>query len=345
MRCLIAGDQHHHNWSAFSSVDPATGLNTRLLDQLRTLEQIAKVRDQYDCAQTFWLGDWWHSRSKLDADLVSVVTQKVYDLWAGHETTWICGNHDLVGAGDDATRNSLSMLSPLGRIISTPTRLELPGGAGCHAYPFRRNPELLKHEFARATKDWGVPDLLLLHQGIDEALVGAYNVSIKASLSVRDLPPARFTAAGHYHRPQTVSDQPTVVYAGSIMQTDMSDRLDGPRSVIILDTDTWDFTRVPLDGPQFHLYPDLASAKSGKHRECDFVRIQCRKAEVEEARALLPTAQVELVRELVQERRVIPAGAGESDKALLESYIAERKPELDHERLLKLGLELLDGSA
>lgn len=338
-KLLFIGDQHWHNWSSFATIDPKTGLNSRLVNQLRLLESLARIRDEHDCTHTFWLGDWFHSRTKLDANVVSLITKKVYALWHEHDVTWLVGNHDIWGA--TAAEHSLSMLAPLGSVISEPARFRTADGVLVHAYPFERNTVLLKQQFEKYR--WSKPDVQLIHQGLDEASVGAYNVSIKASLSVKDLPPATLTLAGHFHKPQTVSDDPKVLYVGSVMQNDMGDRMDGSRRVIILDPQTSEFTSVGLEGtPEFHLYPSLDEARSGRHREWDFVRIQCRKQEVEEAKKDFPKAQVEVVKELTKERRVISADAGQSDKALLESYVSERNPDLDPDRLLALGLQLLE---
>lgn len=338
-KLLLVGDQHFHQYSAFASIDPETGLNSRLLDQLDLLDEIAKIRDKHQCDATVWLGDFWHSRTKLDAQVVSLVTEKVYERWTGRESYFLVGNHDCLG--DTPDQNSLAMLSPLGRIISEPSRLQLPGRVKCHAYPFQRNPELLKRQFEDMHR-FGKPDLLIAHCGLDEGAVGAYNISIKASVSIKDLPGARFSALGHYHKPQEfIGLGGPVVYVGSIQQVDMGER-DEQKSVIILDTKTWEFTRIPLSGPEFHLYPDLPSARRGRHKEQDFIRIQCRKAEAEEAKNEFPKAQIEVVKDLTKERRVIDTTAGTSDKSLLESYLNERNPELDRERLLRLGLSLLE---
>lgn len=329
-KILIWGDAHFHPFSQFATIDPSTGLNSRFKASLDLLYWIIDQAKEVD--YVVQLGDIYESRTKLDPAVVALTVEAFKEF--SKPVFVLVGNHDIWGS--NASETTLRCLPPNIDVITNPRDIYLPEAhitIGMHPYT---------HDIA-AFKKWSARshdlDLVCFHQGLNEGRVGAYNATLDCNLSIKDLPDARMRWGGHYHLHQDVGDGRTF-YAGSIFQCNFSER-DEQKMIHILDTQTWDFTSIPTEAPTFHLYQTLAAAKAGKHKDCDFLRIVVTPKEVDQAKAEFPKAQLDVQKTLTKERRVIDDKAVSSDQDLLKGYLAEKKPELNEEKLLRLGLELL----
>lgn len=329
MKILVIGDIHAHPWGQFASVG-LDGVNTRLRNTLNLLEELAKLSHTVD--MTVQVGDVWHSRRQLDTATAALTVEA----FKGFSSNTFClvGNHDVYSSS--AKDNTLKILPSNIRVIDEPTIIARDGlRIGFH--PFTADDEAFR-VWARQVDPL---DLFFFHQGLVGGVVGAFNVPLPAHLDVADLPKSRLSIGGHLHTHQRVAEG--VYYAGSLYQCDIGERGSQKVYMIVDITDAqWDFTVVPTSAPSFHLYPSVENARKGSHLECDFLRIQCKKSEVDAVKQEFPKAQVEVVKELVTEKRVITQETASSDATLLESFVQERKPELDHEKLMKLGMELLN---
>lgn len=333
MRIAFLGDIHAHPWSQFATIDPATGINSRLQLTINLLKDLAAALNQ-EVDLVIQLGDVFHSRQKIDATTAALTVEALKDF----QVPFLClvGNHDMWG--NSARQNTLKILPANIEVIDSPRVMTISGSRiGLH--PFTPNDQ----EFKSWAKTTGNLDLCCFHQGLKESVVGAFNVPLAAHLGIEDLPATKWAIGGHIHKPQAVTSR--IHYAGSLYQTDMGERNEEKR-VLILDTATEELTSVPTATPEFHLYSSLGAAKVGRHKEWDFVRIQSTPLEVRAVQDAFPNAQVEVVKELKTEKRKIDAEATQSDSGLLDAYLKDKGPtDLDVERLKSLGEGFLRASA
>ena len=328
-KILIIGDIHACNPGQFAKIDPETGLNSRFKATLDLLYWLAELSATVDLVVQ--VGDVFDSRTKIPTD-VAALTVEAFKRFRVPVMA-IPGNHDIFQKR--ATDNTLKILPSNVDVIDVPHEVYLPDHRltiGFH--PFTEDTD----SFKKWAKKCPQLDLFFFHQAIEGALFGAYNLQIPAAIGLDDLPKARWRFGGHVHKAQEVSEDTVIV--GSVSQQTFGER-DEPKRVIILDTQTWEFTSIPTQAPTFHLYPGLEAARGGKHKECDFLRIVCNPREVAQAKEEFPTAQLEVQKELTKERRIVSESATSTDKELLTTYLEDKKPELNEEKLIRLGLEML----
>lgn len=338
-KILIAGDLHLHAWPAWASVDDS-GLNSRLLDQLTVLAQIQKYCADHDVEALCFLGDLFHSRSKLDVEVIWSAIQAFEQLSRTVPTVMtLVGNHDQ--ALRSGGIHSLDALRPNVLVVDTPRTVTLCEGVRAHCHPFTTETDA----FCAWTKQLGQAELFLGHQGIDGATVGAYEVPLKAEVKVSDLPldRVRYAFLGHYHAPQAIAEN--AFYAGSLLQLDMGERKEA-KSFIVLDTDSWTFKRVPTIGPKFKLYESVSKFESDlKRKKCDvkrdFIRVHGPAPEIKKLCEEFPRIQGVAEAPVRAQAPRVQASIAASDRELLEAYITRANPALDKQKLLDMGLKIL----
>lgn len=327
-KIAFVGDCHFRAFAQFASIDPETGLNSRLRDGLDILSWLA----QKPGIDAFvFLGDIFDERRRIDTATVSNVVAG----FRRFKVPVFClvGNHDINQAY--ANDNTLKVLPDNVKVIDQPKCL-LICGQRIGFIPYIHDTAAFKKEAA------SFPDLdiFCFHQALSEGKLGAYGATLDYQVSVADLPKANIAIGGHYHFPHEVA--PGIHYAGSVMQLNFGERGEKKR-IMLYDTSTSEFDSVPTVAPEFHLYDGLSQAKAGKHNERDFIKIVCSKAEAREAREAFPDAQVEVRKELKTERRTIAQEATVDDAVLLKDFLKERKPEgLAMDKLEEMGKALLN---
>lgn len=331
MRIAFLGDIHAHPWSQFATIDPQTGINSRLQITVNLLRELAYALNQ-EVDLIIQCGDIWHSRQKIDATTAALTVEALKEFQVPFLA--LVGNHDMWGS--KATQNSLKILPSNIEVIDTPRVVSIQNQRiGLH--PFTSDAEEFK-QWSKAQKQL---DVFSFHQGISGSTVGAFSVPLAAHLDLTDLPDSNWAIGGHVHKPQALAER--VYYAGSLYQTDMGERNENKR-ILILDTQTQEIASVPTETPEFHLYASLTAARNGKHKEWDFVRIQSTPHEAKAAEEEFPKAQIEVIKEVKSEKRKISKTATESDSALLDAYLQERKSDLDQGKLKRMGEEFMRDS-
>lgn len=248
MRVLVTADWHigvtHHG------VVDEDGRNSRLVDLEATLSQMVDIAlerrvDLFVCA-----GDIFHTNRPTPED------QRVF--WrllrklqqAKIQSRFIIGNHDYnskLGASH-ALKLFMDVLAG-DEYIQIHDRTcweDFDGLAMCY-FPYRGEEPDWRRRRGRSADKVAV----VCHSHLEGAVVGAEPFEIKDDnvTRFRDLP-VDYIMAGHFHKPQLLSEKPLAFYPGSPQCVDFNERKDEKR-VVVVDTDSGELESVPLTVRKF----------------------------------------------------------------------------------------------
>lgn len=126
MRAVVASDLHLHNWKEFAIIDKKTGLNTRLLDGIRALQQIRRYMNENEINHFFFLGDILHRGNLIPPDILEALINELRAIRDdGIRSIFLCGQHDQMAAG--GLRNALRPLRDYVTVIDEATTFEIEG--------------------------------------------------------------------------------------------------------------------------------------------------------------------------------------------------------------------------
>lgn len=338
MKILLFSDFHAHSWNQFSTVLP-NGRNSRFNDQLLVLSQIRDICVREEVDALFFLGDCFHSRTKIDSDVYSATWLAFRELSEVVDHFYILiGNHDQNTRIGDS--HSLSSFGSFATIIDNPIikNIAVKDDNVCFAaHPFTTEVKEWK-AFAKTVKG---ADIFFGHQGLTGASIGAFEVYIKAEINSEDLPDTRYRYFGHYHKHQYVDAR--TAYIGSPLQLNFGERNE-EKVFVLLDTKRNTVVNYPSNAPRF-ISVDFPNFDPSNYRmDRDFIRVSGLPHEVGPLKEKYPQIQIELMEvNKKKELRISPESALD-DKKLLETYIqSDSKNPLDRNRLLDMGLEFLLG--
>lgn len=329
MRLLFFSDIHMHNWTQFARTLPG-GLNSRLNDQLGVILDLSEEAQKRSVDAVLFLGDLFHSRVRVDVDVFFHTWEMIQGNLAPSvpEVVMLVGNHDQ--NTKDGTVHSLAPFQSIGnvRVVDQPTRFTL-GTLQVTAIPFLED---LK-EFEALAQKTEPCDLFLFHQGLDEATVGAYEVTIKGEVPVASLPVdrARLCLGGHYHKHQWV--RKNVAYIGSPLQLDFGERNE-EKGFLYVDTADWTTEFIPTKAPRFRLFNSVDEYRKARPSEKDFVRVGASAEEIEELRQSIPGVQWVATEKAIKQRDSRVETPEISDRALLEQYVTLNESEEDEKKIL-----------
>lgn len=344
MKALFVSDLHAHNHEQFATTLPG-GRNSRFQAILNVLDEVRFLCHHHEVDVVFFLGDMFHSRTKVDVDVFGATWNAWRDIAGEVEDLYILvGNHDQYNKVGSV--HSLEPFREFATVIDQPM-IERVKGVSFAAHPFTTNMKQW-HRFVELLPE-GL-DFFLFHQGICEAATGAFNISIKAEVSYTDMPlsKARWCLGGHYHKPQFIGEEKRVLYVGSPLQHGFGER-DEKKSVILFDTESAHaLTRIPTVAPSFLLFESapefFAPMKHGFDPTRFYVRVRTKHQNVaDQIKAEYPTVQVEMIGKKEFEERRVSTDVVSNDRALLEAYVELNGNNLDPRRLLSFGLEMLVG--
>lgn len=340
-KLLLFSDVHLHNFPAFSATDPDTGLNTRLLDQLRVLAQIRDYCRKDDIEAVIFCGDLFHSRTKIDVDVLWAANWAMREIAEVTELYLLVGNHDQ-SAKDGSIHSLDGLVNMLGMVVSKPCKFSVANGnVSVVAHPFTADTEA----FIEYCKTVPKCDLFIAHQGVSEAKVGAYELPLLADIPLSALPHDRasFVLLGHYHKHQWLNAN--TAYVGSPLQLDFGERVE-TKGFLVVDTDAKTTKFVESNAPKFFLYetPDDFKAALGRkvfNPEKDFVRVHGYGAALRKLQDAYPRIQTVAEAPVKHAGPRIEAAMTATDSELLTKYVERATTDLDKKKLLELGLKLL----
>ncbi len=275
----------HIGVETYGRIDPATGLNTRLIDFTARFDEIVDAAIEQNVDLFLFSGDAYRSRDPTPTHQREFA-QRIRRLAdAGIPTFLLIGNHDLPAASGRA--NALDIFETLGvpgvvvGRLPRLHRIETRGGpVQIAALPWLRRSALMATEDFRqlSAEDarraiqqhaaWfvstvvsqiepGIPAILAAHLSVEGAtygsersvLVGEDIVLPRSSLA---LPAFQYVALGHIHKHQILGDSPPLVYPGSIERVDFGEESDEKGYMYVeIDGDQISYRFCPLAARRF----------------------------------------------------------------------------------------------
>lgn len=338
MKILFFADLHAHNYGQFAT-RLESGLNSRFVDCLGVVKQITEVcvRERVDLC--FFLGDLFHSRTRVDVDVHAYVYKHMRELSKVVRLVMLVGNHDQHSRVGDI--HSMESFREIADVVDSPTVRQYED-LSVALYPYTTDIDTLR--------DWliGIQrcDLLLFHQGIQEASLGPLDIHVKAELKLDDYDYSlfRFGVCGHYHKRQFLQDG-RLHYVGSPLQLRMDEREES-KGFTILDSSDWSLSFELSVAPKFFLFDSeeaFGQRSSDVRIGVDFIRVRCSTDAVAHGiKEEFPSVQTEVTIHSGSARSRISTEQVDTDMRLLRTFIGLNKPKkLDCDRLLTFGLEYL----
>lgn len=340
---VLVSDLHAHNFSQFATILP-NGRNSRLQATLDVIQQITEFCDNNKVSNLFFLGDMFHSRTRLDVDVLSTTWRAWADLRAYvDEMIILTGNHDQ--ANKDGTVHSLEPFKAFARVIDKPWVGKI-GRQRIAAHPFTTDIE--------EWKKWAnsIPpntDYFFFHQGVSQAKVGAFDISVKAEIDIEDLPDrARWLWGGHYHKHQILPNG--AGFVGSPLQHNFGER--GEKKGFIYHRYPDLAYQIESNAPKFFYYESLKKFENAVEKwdhddegtiwsGADYIRVKCAAEQAEELLKKYPRIQTEVTMKLQLDENRVDSEVANDDSMLLQAYIDKQGPELDKKLLLEFGLDFL----
>lgn len=242
MKIVLFSDLHSHNFAPYSRQLP-NGRNSRLQDSLNIIEQVENIAIEKKAGLVVFLGDLFHSRFKIEVDVLSSVAEYIQRLADVVNIVVLRGNHDTFDTVGDV--HSLVFSGDRIWVVDKPRALGMDG-VRLFALPWMESAEDVRNVLKEAEGD-----ILLMHCGLAEGTVGPTDRKVDAHLSVGDLPLDRFkwVFLGDYHKHQELVPG-RVMYCGSPLQLTFGER-DETKYILVLDTDTGQVEKIETKAPRF----------------------------------------------------------------------------------------------
>jgi len=249
----------HIGVETYGSIDPESGLSTRVLDELRAVDMVVDYAIAGEADLVLFCGDAYKNREPSPTHQREFARRIRRLSEARIPTVLVVGNHDLPGSPGKA--NSVEIFDTLDigciHVANKPGILRVATKSGeiqVAALPWlRRNALLVKEDVknmgvnqvmeqmqevlaARLMElasgiDAGRPAVLASHISVASAKAGTEKSMVIGAdpvvmLSTIADPVYDYVALGHVHRNQVLSRYPPVVYAGSLERLDFGDEND-----------------------------------------------------------------------------------------------------------------------
>ncbi|HUT68496.1 MAG TPA: exonuclease SbcCD subunit D [Dehalococcoidales bacterium] len=244
----------------YGRIDPATGLSSRLNDFLAALDQLVDYALENRVDLVLFCGDAYKTREPTQTQQRELA-RRINRLATGNIPVFLLvGNHDMPNASFRATTTEIFDTLAVKNIYVSSNRPDIykvPTASGTVqvvAVPWLRRSTLLGREDTKnlnleqvtrrmqealtqvitgkaAALEPTLPAILAAHVWVTGARVGSESLmSIGQEpavlLSNIALPAFDYVALGHIHKHQVLSENPPVVYAGSLERVDFGEEKD-----------------------------------------------------------------------------------------------------------------------
>jgi len=249
----------HLGVESYGRVDPATGISSRLLDFLNALDQVVDYALENRVDLVLFCGDAYKSREPSQTHQREFAKRINRLVSGGIPIFLLVGNHDLPNAiGKATTTEIFDTLAVKNVYVSNrPDIYRIPTNSGTiqiASLPWLRRSALLSKEetknldfdqinqklqqvltniiAAHAAKlDPGLPSILAAHAWVAGAQIGSERLMTIGQEHVLLLsnvahPAFDYVALGHIHKHQVLSENPPVVYSGSLERVDFGEEED-----------------------------------------------------------------------------------------------------------------------
>lgn len=249
----------HLGVESYGHTDPATGLSSRLIDFLSVFDQVIDYALENKVDLVLFCGDTYKTREPGQTQQREFAKRLSRLSASGIPVFLLIGNHDLPNAVGRATATEIfDTLAVKNVYVSNrPDVYKIPTASGVVqvvSLPWPRRSALLSKEEAKnldfaqikdrlqqalttaievnaARLDPALPAVLAAHAWVTGATVGSEKIMTIGQepallLSNVARPEFDYVALGHIHRHQVLSENPPVVYAGSLESLDFNDEDD-----------------------------------------------------------------------------------------------------------------------
>lgn len=230
MRIVFATDLHMHNFTEFAK--PTDNISDRFEAQLATLQKTFDIAREKK-ANLFIGGDLFHNRGAVGTK----VFNKTFEVFANNPDVPVYilrGNHDSV-TNSIRTVASIEPLRALKNVfvITHPTEIlfeeeetDEENGKGVNVLfmPYGDETEEMK-QYIQEYEPEGEKNIFVGHLGLEGSLQGKGTHRLAGAFGLQDLRPDVFDyiLLGHYHKRQTLGDNPNFIYGGNFMQVNFGD--------------------------------------------------------------------------------------------------------------------------
>ncbi|MGB2814651.1 MAG: exonuclease SbcCD subunit D [Dehalococcoidales bacterium] len=249
----------HLGVETYGHTDPTTGLSTRLIDFLASLDKVIDYAIENEVDLVIFCGDAYKTREPTQTQQREFA-RRINRLSSNDIPTFLLvGNHDLPNAVGRATSTEIfDTLSVKNVFVSNrPDIYQIPTRSGTvqvASLPWLRRSVLLSREETKnldfeqmkeklqqaltsaielniSKLDPKLPAILAAHAWVagsqigteKQMTIGQEHVLLLSSVAN---PAFDYIALGHIHRHQALSENPPVVYAGSLARLDFGDEAD-----------------------------------------------------------------------------------------------------------------------
>ncbi len=249
----------HLGVESYGRIDPATGLSSRLFDFLGALDQLIDYALENKVDLLLFCGDAYKSREPSQTQQREFAKRINRLSTSGIPIFLLIGNHDLPNAICRATTTEIFDTLTIKNVYvaNRPGLYHIPTNGGTVqivALPWLRRSALLSQDDSKnlnfeqinarlrevLTKiistnipklDPDLPAILAAHVWVSEAKAGSersMTIGQEHALLISNVanPAFDYVALGHIHKHQVLSENPPVVYAGSIERLDFSEEKD-----------------------------------------------------------------------------------------------------------------------
>jgi len=273
----------HIGMENYGRLDPATGLNGRVMDFLRRLSEAVEYALANEVDLVLFAGDAYKTRDPNSTYRREFARRIKRLADAGVPVVLLVGNHDL--PAQDKRASSIDIFRTLDvpnvlvagqdRLHRLSTRQGAPIQVGTVPYPIRQRllsreehkdktiaelDQLVQQLVAENIQalaervDPSIPAVLVGHFSVSDAKYGSERTvmlgrDVVVLKSVLSVPAWDYVALGHIHRHQELNrgEQPPIVYAGSLERIDFGEEKE-PKGFVIADVRRghaeWTFHRV-----------------------------------------------------------------------------------------------------
>jgi exonuclease SbcD len=249
----------HLGVETYGHIDPTTGLSSRLNDFLAVLDELVDYALENKADLVLFCGDAYKSREPTQTQQREFARRINRLATAGIPVFLLTGNHDLPNAIGRATATEIfdTLAVKNVYVAGKPETLKIttPGGpVQIVAIPWLRRSSLLSREETKnlsleevtqklqdaiaqaissraAALDPSLPAVLVAHVSVGSAKAGSETMMAIGQepvilQSTVALPAFNYVALGHIHKRQVLSENPPVVYAGSLERIDFGEEND-----------------------------------------------------------------------------------------------------------------------
>lgn len=245
----------HLGVTTYGRIDPKTNLNTRVLNTVKSLDEIIDYAINNNIKVIVFAGDAYKNSLPSATITKEFNTRIRRALDHGIKVLILDGNHDVDRI--ETKKSPLNVFSDLKVEGAYQTRfhkeveLEIDGEAIKFVFLPTYHTESEIREIVENTVYDGKPIVYIFHGTFKGALLNDWNIAEKETYidpAIFDRKGVAAVVSGHLHKHQTVYNQPLVFYCGSPNRVDFSEEKQ-PKGFVVLDvkqdcTVTFDFIEI-----------------------------------------------------------------------------------------------------